>query len=499
MLPYAQNIPMLGIMLCVFGALCSLMLKAKSAKNLSLLICIIVIALSSILLAYVVKADLSFTYAMGHFPSPFGNELRAGPLEALLALCVSSVIFLSLLGGADDLQKDIPENKRNNYYIITNLLLTALLAIIYTNDLFTAYVFIEIITIGACSLIAIKPSGRTLVATMWYLIMSLVGAGLLLFSISMLYSITGHLLMPGLAETLKNIILTEQNILPLVVLTGLMCTGLGIKCALFPFHTWLPGAHSSATTTSSSILSGLVVKAYIILIIKVFIRIYGMHIMDILRITDILLGLGVIGLLYGSIQATKQSEIKGMLAYSSIAQIGYIFAAIGLNTPAGYAAACFQIITHALSKAMLFTAAGRLIAASDNKKDWVSLRGAGRRDTVAGIAFIVGALSMIGIPLLPGFMGKYYLATASLGTAYQEIIIFTVVFLGTLLNALYYLPALLCLFTQVSPTNDLNSTISKTKESRVALYLFSTICMFLGLFAQTTMDIIEKGLALFGM
>ena len=498
MLPFVQNIPMISIWLCVLGGLCCLMLRAHAAKILSLLMCCTQVVLSAVILTHTLYAGASFSYQMGHFASPFGNELRAGPLEALLALCISVVMLLSLMGGADDLKLDIPENKRSNYYIMTSLVFAALLVIIYTNDIFTAYVFIEIITLGACAIIAIKPGGRTLVATMWYLIMSLIGAGLLLFSISMLYGVTGHLLMPGLYESVAVLAATGQYTLPLFILTGLMCAGLGIKCALFPFHSWLPGAHASATTASSSILSGLVVKGYIFLIIKIFVRVYGIQVMDMLHITDILLILGVLGLLFGSVQAIRQSNIKEMLAYSSVAQIGYIFIGIGLNTQAGFAAACFQIMAHAACKAMLFAAAGGLVVSSGNKKDWNSLRGAARRDVSAGIAFACGALSMVGIPLFPGFVAKIYLASASLGTPFIGIALVAVLVIGTLLNAVYYLPAVLCIFANPMESGNF-SPVPKSAESRVALWAFIAVCMGLGLFSQPVMRTIEVGLSLFGM
>ena len=498
MLPFVHNFPMIGIWLCVLGGLCCLILKARAARFLSLLVCNAQVILSFILLLYTLRTGESFTYPMGHFPSPFGNELRAGPLEALIALCISLVMLLSLMGGTDDLESDVPENKRSYYYIMTGLLFAAQLVVIYTNDLFTSYVFIDLITLGACSIISIKPGGKTLIATMWYLIMSLVGTGLFILSISILYGVTGHLLMPGLSESVTTLAAAGQYTLPLFTITGLLCVSLGIKCALFPFHSWLPSAHSSATTASSSILSGLVVKCYIFLMIKIFVRVYGVHVMALLRITDILLVLGAMGLLFGSLRAMRRKDIKGMLAYSSVAQIGYIFIGIGLNTLAGFAAACFQIIAHATGKAMLFAAAGGLAASSGHKKDWNSLRGAGHRDVVSGVAFTCGALSMIGIPLFPGFVAKLYLASASFDTPFVGTVLVVVLLLGTLLNALYYLPAVLCLYAKPIE-GDVFPVVRKSLAGRVGLWIFVTLCLGLGLFSQPVMRTIEIGLTLFGM
>ena len=497
MLPITHNFPMLGIWLCVLGGLCCLILKPRSARILSLCICAAQTALSVALLISTLSAGESFTYPMGHFPSPFGNELRGGPLEAIIAVFISLVMLLSQMGGTDDLELDVPENKRSYYYVMTGLLFAALLVIIYTNDIFTSYVFIDLITLAACSIISIKPGGKTLVATMWYLIMSLIGTGLFLLSLSLLYGITGHLLMPGLAESIAALAATGEYRLPLFVITGLMCAGLGIKCALFPFHSWLPGAHAAATTSSSSILSGLVVKCYIFLMIKIFMRVYGAEVMELLRITDILLALGVGGLLFGSLQAMRCKEIKGMLAYSTVAQIGYVFIGIGLNNNIGFAAACFQIITHATGKAMLFAAAGGLSASSGHKKDWNSLRGSGRRDLASGIAFTLGALSMIGIPLLPGFMAKLYLASGALGTPFISVVTIAVLVVGSVLNAAYYLPAVLCIFARTTDAGMIPPA-RKSLAGRIAMWGFSAVCLGTGLLSSPIMRALETGLELFG-
>ena len=482
----------------MLGGLCCLMLKRTAARRLALLICCVLAVMSAILLAYTLRERMSFSYAMGHFSSPFGNELRAGPLEALFALLFSLVMLLSLMSGTDDLESDIEGHNQSNYYVMTSLLFAAQLVIIYTNDMFTAFVFIELLTLGACSIVSIKQGGKTLVASMWYLIMSLVGGGLLLLSISMLYGITGHLLIPGLAKSIAALSATGQYTLPLFVVAGLMCVGLGIKCALFPFHTWLPRVYSSATVSSVAILSGIVSKCYMLLIIKVFVRVFGVDVMQQLHITDILLVLGVFALLYGSVKAIRQKDIKGMLAFSSVAQIGYIFIGIGLNSAAGFAAACFHMLIHATGKAMLFAAAGGLVAAAGHKKDWNSLRGAARRDVASGVAFACGALSMVGIPLFPGFTSKIYLASASVGTPFAGTVLIAVLVIGTLLNAVYYLPAVLCIYAKPAETAGLPAA-RKSLAGRTALWAFVAVCIGLGLFAQPVMRAIETGLSLFGM
>ena len=436
---------------------------------------------------------------MGHFPAPFGNEIRAGNIEAFMALLFSLVSLLSVAGGLREIYEDVPDGKENFYYLMQNMLIGSMLAIVYTNDIFTAFVFVEIITIGACSIVSIKPGGRSLAATMIYLLMSLMGSALLLLSIALIYGITGHLLMPNLQQGLIALMSTGEYTVPLFVLVALMFTGLTIKSALFPFHGWLPEAHSSATTAASSVLSGLIVKCYLVLLIKVSYRVFRLETLEQLRIPYILLAFGLLGILYGSWKAIKQKDIKLMLSYSSIAQIGYIAVAIGLNSNTGIVVACFHIATHAIAKAMLFTAAGALSGVSGHKKDFVSLRGAAHKDMFSGIAFILGSLSMIGLPFFPGFASKLYLTYAALETPYAAWIIPVVIILGTLLASMYYIPAIACIFSKGSVVDEAVSEPRRFSVSyRLAMVGFIVLTVFLGVFFQPVFRVLEQGLSVLG-
>ena len=455
--------------------------------------------MSAAVLAFTVRGGVSFTYMMGHFPAPFGNEIRAGALEAFMALLFCSVSLLSVAGGLRDAFDDVPGEALNRYFLMQNVLIGAMLAIVYTNDIFTAFVFIDIITIAACSIVSAKPGGKTLAAAMTYLIMSLVGSSLVLLSIAMLYGVTGHLLMPNLRESVFVLAATGKYTIPLFVLAGLMTAGLAIKSALFPFHGWLPDAHASATTSASAVLSGLIIKCYLVLLIKLGYRVFGLGIMEMLRVPHLLLAFGVGGIAYGAWKAMSQRDVKLMLGYSSISHIGYIAAAAGLNTEAGMAAACFHIAAHAIGKAMLFTAAGGLAAVSGRRKDYDSLRGAARKDPLSGIAFAAGGLSMIGIPLFPGFASKLYIASAALETPFAVWVVPAVVIVGTVLGAMYYIPAIACVFAKPDEPAAKNAPLpSPSLPYRAALIAFMSLTLFLGLFSQQVLRVIEQGLAVLG-
>ena len=185
-----------------------------------------------------------------------------------------------MFGGHHKLLEEVDEEKHRLYYILVNLLLSSLLALVYTNDLFTAYVFVEINTISAAGLIMIRQIGRTIEAAVRYMIMSLLGSGLLLMGICMLYDLTGHLLMSNIKEQVAILATDPNSQVPLMITITIMSVGLCIKCALFPFHAWLPDAYGYSTVSSAAMLSSLVSKGYIFLLIKIIYRVIGFDIYE---------------------------------------------------------------------------------------------------------------------------------------------------------------------------------------------------------------------------
>ncbi len=392
-----QNFPFFNIIMCLAGGVTCSVLRGKYARRLTMGLLTVILCMSAFVLAFVFRTGESYTFMMGHFPAPWGNEIRVGILEALMAVFFSLIMILSILGGGKYILSDIIETKQNLFYVLINLMMSSLLALIYTNDLFTAYVFIEINTIAAGGLILIRDTGHTLVAATKYMIMSLIGSGLILIGLSMLYGITGHLLMSNIHESVIQINANGQYTIPLTVIIVFICVGLAIKSALFPFHSWLPDAYSYGTAASSAILSSLVSKSYIFLLIKIFYRVIGLDIIMHYHVENILFVFAILGMILGSVSAIHQMDIRRMIAFSSVAQIGYIYMGIGLDTEAGILAALFHVISHAASKSLLFISARGLSEVSGNSKLFPDLKGAGYRNIIAGIGFSTGALSMIGI------------------------------------------------------------------------------------------------------
>lgn len=494
---FIQNFPFFSIMLSMFSGIVSSVLPGKAAKWVNRAAITIIAGLSLVLLIYLLGTGESYTFMMGHFPAPWGNEIRAGVLEAGMALFFCIIMLLSMLGGSGKLLVEVAEEKQNLYYILVNLLLSSLLALVYTNDIFTAYVFVEINTITACGLIMIRETGRTIEAAVRYMIMSLLGSGMLLLGLCILYDLTGHLLMSNMQEQVASLAASGAYRMPLLVTIGLISVGLSIKSALFPFHAWLPDAYGYSTASSAAILSSLVSKGYIFLLIKLIYRVFGFSVFHDSKIVNVLFVFGLMGMIFGSMSAIRENDIRRMIAFSSVAQIGYIFMGIGMGTQAAMVASVFHIMSHAATKSLLFISAVGLTDASGKSRKFVDLTGAGYRDPWAGAAFTVGALSMVGVPLFSGFISKLLFAQAAVQNQGKMLPALIVLGISTILNAIYFMKTVIRIYTPVGTVGGQRAGFAGRKLYVVTLLGFIILNILLGVNSQPIVDMIEQGLGMF--
>ena len=499
---FVQNFPFISIILSLFsGPLCSV-LNGKTAKRVNAAVIFIIGVMTTAVLAFVLKSGEPYVYMMGHFPAPWGNEIRVGLLEAAMALFFCIIMFLCMVGGEKERELEIEDSKQNLYYIMVNLLLSSLLALIYTNDLFTAYVFVEINTISACGLIMITQTGRTIVAAVRYMIMSLLGSGLLLLGICFLYGMTGHLLMSNIQEQVMILHQTGSYHIPLIVSLGLMSVVLAIKSALFPFHAWLPDAYGYSTVSSAAILSSLVSKGYIFLLVKIFIRVIGIDIVWDSKVINVLFAFGIAGMIMGSVSAIQEKSIRRMIAFSSVAQIGYIYMGFGMGSMAGLVASVYHVVSHAATKSLLFVAASGITDSSNGSTNFFDLTGAGYRNKTAGVAFTVGSLSMVGFPLFCGFTSKLLFAQAALEQDNKMLAALIALALSTVLNAVYFMKTVIRLYTPekkevILEKNFRKIPFSEQPAKNAALICFVILNLVLGLGSQYVVKLIESGLNMF--
>lgn len=494
-----RSIPLISIFLAMLGGFLSALLpNGRQARRLTSLSAGAVTLLSGVLTLELALTGESFAFSMGHFPAPWGNELRAGPLEGLLAGVYGAVTLLSVEGGADQTLSELSSARQPLYFSVLNLLLGAMLALLYTNDLFTAYVFLEVSTLAACAMILAKDKGESLLETLRYLVMYLVGSGFFLLGVALLYSITGHLLMEPLGEAVGDLAVQGTYPVTLAAALWLLALGLIIKSAVFPFHSILPGAHGAAVTTSSAILSGLLLEVYLILLVKILLRVATVPVAFSLHLFDGLLVFGVAAMLGGSLCAMGEPDLKRRLAYSSAAQVGYLYVGLGLGTAEGMTAALFHLICHAFTKSLLFVCAGRLISVSQNKRSLTNLTGAAHRDKLAGIGFTLGAISLVGAPLLACFASKLYLAQSAIDGTWRMFLVLGALGAGMVLGALYLLPVVGALWMDRGQMEGVSPQWTGDKPRRafgVTTVLQMAVNVALGLAHTPLFHVLTMGLA----
>lgn len=487
---FSLNFPLFMIVASLFSSVVSSLLNGKQARCLHLLLSGICTILNVTILIYVLSTNTTYTYMMGHFPHPWGNELRIGIFEALFATLFSLVLFLTIFAGKQSIEEYVREEKRNLYYALCDLVSASLLVLTYTNDVFTGYVFVEICTLASIGVLMIRSNGRTTAASMRYIIFSLVGSGLLLFGIVFLYNITGNLLMPSLNESIKNLWSSGLYKIPLLAAMCLISIGLSIKSGLFPFHFWMADTYGTAIPAASGILSGIISKGYIVLLLKCVMNVFTIEIFKETGIQNVLFMMGIFGVIFGSISAQRENNIFRMIAYSSAAQIAYIYMGIGLCNHEALVASCFQIFAHAITKPALFLSAYRLSYVSDGAKKFKNLEESASRDPFAAMCFVVGGLSLVGIPLTAGFISKYLFGLSAFDAHNAKLVITLITLvISTILNTIYFTHTIIRIYT--------NKNTSETKFKTKIEYLLSgsvfvVLNILLGTLGSSLIETLQK-------
>lgn len=371
-------------------------------------------------------------YFFGGWPPPIGIEYVLDPLSAFLTAVINGITLIVLIHAGKIVEKEIQEHRRVPYYALVMLFLCGCNGIILTGDFFNLYVFLEISSLALYGMVAVGDK-KAPISAFRYLIMGTVGGGFYLLGVGFLYVHTGSLNMADIKGILP--VLGTQPVV--IVALSLMVLGLGIKMALFPLHGWLPDAYTHAPSASSSIMAPIGVKIGAYGILRILLFVFGIKfVTQVFPIAQILTWLSAAGIIYGSIMAISQDEMKRMLAYSSISQIGYIGLGIGLANPYGIIGAVLHILNHGLMKACLFLVAGnfRMKLGHSNIKNFNDTLRKKMPWTTA--AFAAGALAMVGIPPTVGFFSKWYLALGTIEN--KSWILLAVILLSSLLNAVYF-------------------------------------------------------------
>lgn len=373
----------------------------------------------------------ALSYAMGGWTPPIGIEYRLDPANALLALLIAALAAVVLPFAGRSLASEVPEEKSPYLYAALLLFLAGQMGIAVTGDAFNVFVFLEISSLATYTLIALGRNRRALTASFSYLIMGTVGATFFLIGVGLLYAMTGTLNMADLAARIPEVAATRT----VHTAYAFIVIGICLKLALFPLHLWLPNAYTYAPSAVTALMAATATKVAIYVLVRFIYTVFGPTFsFGDMPTVQLLVPLAVVGLLSTSVVAIGQDKIKRMLAYSSVAQIGYMVLGIGMATTAGLTAALLHVFNHALMKGALFMALG-CIAIRFGTSQLQTFRGLGRRMPLTMAAFVAGGLSLVGVPLTVGFISKWYLVLAAIELGWWPIV--AVIIVGSLLAVIY--------------------------------------------------------------
>jgi multicomponent Na+:H+ antiporter subunit D len=429
---------------------------------------------------------------------PWNFYVLAGQLDAYMVTLFVGVSTLIIWASLSMIDHDVTSARVRFYYALMCGLIASLCGIVIFENFFSIFLMVEVSSFVAVGIIIVKNKKENMRAGLKYLTLSIFGSSFILMGIIILYFLTGSLSMTGIYEALmQNYVGNEETVQNAFIFITI---GTALKSALFPLHIWLPDAHSTAPSPSSAVLSSLVIKSYMFLYIKVMYKAIGVDIIsgDIIlsRILFMVMIIGGAAMMYGSIMAILQTDIKRMIAYSSVAQIGYIFLGVGMGTRLGLFAALFHILAHAVTKAVLFLVAGSIIEQTDNR-DIRKMVGLGKRMPITMSLFTIGALSMIGIPLFVGFNSKWYFATSMIDS--QLIWLLPVLLVSSLLNGCYYLPIVVRGFFAKNEDEPSDSTIippslERSVRGLMPIIVLAGLVILLALVSSPINDYIRAGI-----
>jgi multicomponent Na+:H+ antiporter subunit D len=433
-----------------------------------------------LLLGNAVLAGKIINYDLGGWPAPVGINLVVDGLSFFFSLFVLGVGLLIVVYSLGIYQY------ARRYYSLLLIALSGILGIILTRDIFNMYVFFEILAVASYVLITYKRKARAIAASLKYLIITESAWVLFLLAIAILYGLTGTLNMDSIASQINNIYKTNPQII--YVVFSMMMIAFGIKCGMFPLHTWIPEAHSQAPTPVSSLLSGLILKVGIYAMLRIFFLFFGATLF-MQGAGQLILYLGVITLVLGAGLSLVQDELKKLLAYSSISQIGFILVAIGLGTQLGLKGGLFHIFNHALIKSALFFCAGIIISQTGFWKI-SNMKGIWRQMPGVTFAFCLLSLAVIGIPPFNGFVSKMFILEATLLAKNYLVVFF--LFLGILLTAAYYFRIIQTFFSPEEFRHKPDFVPQPVGPfEHLSTYVVAVLCLLIGLFPDVVIKFIQ--------
>lgn len=489
-----HHLPAIIIILPLMAApLCVIFRNRFLTWSLTGIVSALCTVVAAVLLTQVSNGE-AIHYYLGGWNAPTGIEYYIDITNALVLLLVSGISTITAVYGFHSVAQEVPLQKHYLFHAGWLLCLTGLLGITITGDAFNVFVFLEISSLSTYLLIALgQERPHSFMASFRYLIMGSIGASFILVGIGFLYAATGTLNMQDIASRIAQ----DDGSRTVVVAFAFITVGLLIKTAVFPVHNWLPNAYQFSPSAVSSFLSGTATKVSLYVLVRFMFNVFGVdYSFSEMLLSKILLPLAAVGFIVMSVVAIFQTDIRRMLAYSSIAQIGYILSGIAMANQAGLSAAMIHIINHGLIKSALFMATGCIIYRLGSAHIQ-SMRQLIHSMPMTVSAFAFGGISLIGIPLTAGFVSKWNLISAALNQGWWWLVILilissvlAVVYIGRVIQMTCFSPKEQLESTQqLKPAQELNEAPTLMWVSTWVLLIIS---LYLGLNSTGLVSLTEQ-------
>ncbi len=479
------QLPALQVVIPLLSApLCALARNRRAAYAITLLASWSALVIAVLLLLRV-HAHGTISYALGGWAPPWGIEYRIDYLNAFVLVLLSSIGAIVAAYAPASVDSEIPRDRQPLFYCAYMLCLTGVLGIAATGDAFNVFVFLEVAALSSYILISLGKSRKALNAAYQYLVMGTIGSTFILIGIGFLYMMTGTLNMVDLAERLAPVRTTR----PVLTAFAFFTVGVSIKMALFPLHLWLPNAYTRAPSVVTAFIASTGTKVAVYIMIRFIFTVYGVQFaFASTPVAAALISLSLLGIFFASTAAIFQRNVKRMLAYSSIAQIGYMVLGISFVSVNGLTGGIVHLFNHALMKGALFLAVGCVMLRMKRTK-LEEFRGLGYRMPVTMFAFTIAGLSMIGVPMTVGFVSKWYLILAALEKGWWPVA--ALILLSSLLAVVYIWRVIEVAYFQ-KPPEDAPPVTEAPLSMLIPLCVLTAATIYFGIFTGATAGIAHR-------
>ncbi len=437
-----------------------------------------------------VMREGTIRYYLGGWVPPFGIELAIDSFNSFILAVIMLLAAATVIYARRSVEREIEPEKTVSFYVLFQLLVTGLVGMTITGDIFNLYVFLEISSIAAYTLIASARRPRSYVASFNYLVLGSIAGGFILIGIGNLYVATGTLNMLDLARLLPasfELATVHAAFLFLVI-------GFSIKAGFFPLHLWLPDAHAESPSAVSVLISTVMLKVSVYALFRIIFSVFTTaYIVNSFPVTELILFIATVAIIAGAVLAIAQDDLKRLLAYSSVSQVGYIMFALGVANQIALEGGLLHILGHAVTKGCLFMVAGLIIYRLGTSR-LSDLKGVAKTMPISCAAFALAGASLIGVPPTIGFMSKYYLVLGAFEAGHW--IYAAVLLVGSLLAVGY-----IWRFIEIAYFEDHGEDHQvRAREGPASMLLpmvgLALLCLFLGVFVEGLMEVVRPAAAL---